>query len=69
MTTRFTKLSKAAASEDGVLRCPKCNGAQFKARRTDLQRTVGIVTVGVGALLMPKKQVQCETCGAKFRRG
>lgn len=70
MPTRMTKLSKAAARDDqGGLHCPKCGGAAFKARRTNGQR----LAIGVSGLLLaplsPKRQVQCETCGAKFRRG
>lgn len=58
------------------LACPRCGGAQFKQRRSRGGRagivagTVllpGIGTVA-GAALTKQKQVQCVTCGARYRR-
>ena len=67
--SRHQRLSKVADRDDGDLRCPKCGGSQFKARRSNTSRMVGVSTLGVGAVLTPRSQVQCVTCGAKFRRG
>lgn len=59
------------------LACPKCGGAQFKARRSTAARaTIGAATVATGgiaglgaAAVTRQKQVQCVTCGAKYMRG
>jgi hypothetical protein len=68
--TRVRKLSKASVHDTtGVPHCPKCGGTQFKARRSNTKRFVGAATIGVGTVLTSRSQVQCVTCGAKFRRG
>jgi DNA-directed RNA polymerase subunit RPC12/RpoP len=64
---RMQKVSKAASTDDG-LRCPKCGGQQFKARRSNSRR-LALVPVAVLMPLTSKNQVQCVTCGQKFRRG
>lgn len=65
------KLSKAADRDDttGTLRCPKCGGTQFEAKRSGRGKAIGVVTLGVGAVLMPKSRVRCVTCGKEFKRG
>lgn len=62
------KISKAGATDDGV-RCPKCGGQQFTAKRSKKGKLIGAATVGVGLLAAPKTQVKCVTCGAMFKRG
>ena len=57
------KLSKAGdRTEDGALRCPKCGGVSFKAKRS----LKGKVLAGG---LSGKSRVVCEACGARFKRG
>lgn len=59
-----TKLSKAGGrGVDGTLRCPKCGGTNFKAKRSAKGKLLG------GFLLAPKSRVKCETCGKQFKRG
>jgi hypothetical protein len=54
----------ATPGEDGP-KCPKCGGTQFTAKRAKK----GFVLVGVGALVAPKSQLKCVTCGTMFKRG
>ena len=65
-------------SPDGTgLACPKCGGAQFKARRSGAARAgiVGttIATGGVGGIVAAgatkQKRVTCVTCGTVYVRG
>ena len=64
------KLSKAAdRDETGTIKCPKCGGTQFEAKRSFRGKAIGVVTVGVGAVLAPKSRARCITCGAEFKRG
>ncbi|MHB9054252.1 MAG: hypothetical protein ACYC5F_09770 [Thermoleophilia bacterium] len=57
------KLSKAGgAGLDGTLRCPKCGGTNFTAKRS----IKGKMAAG---LLAPKSHVKCVTCGKMFKRG
>jgi hypothetical protein len=53
----------------GALACPQCGGQQFAAKRSKTGKTVGVVTLGVGAVLAPKTQVKCVTCGTMYKRG
>lgn len=48
----------------GELRCPSCHGRNFEAKRT----TRAKVTVGVGALLLPKR-MKCMQCGTYAKVG
>lgn len=63
------RLSEVGKDDDGTLRCPKCGGQQFTAKRSKKGKIIGVATVGVGALLAPKSQVKCVTCGTMFKRG
>lgn len=56
------KLSEAGKTDEGTLRCPKCGGANFTAKRS----VKGKMTAGV---LAPKSRVKCVTCGETFKRG
>lgn len=61
------KISEVGKTEDGI-RCPKCGGSQFKARRSNLKRAA-LAPLVVATPLTKQNQVQCVTCGAKFKRG
>lgn len=63
------KLSKAGDRTTGILACPRCGGTTFKARRSRETKLIGILTLGIGTLLLPKRRVRCESCGKTFRRG
>ena len=63
----FGQASPSAPSiiqADGSLRCPKCGGTQFGARRSTAMK----VGFGIGSLLATPNQVQCVACGAKYKR-
>jgi DNA-directed RNA polymerase subunit RPC12/RpoP len=62
------RISKVGKTDEGI-RCPKCGGGQFTAKRSAFGKTVGVATLGVGAVLAPKSQVKCVTCGKTFMRG
>lgn len=66
---RRKKISKAGATDEGGIACPKCGGTQFTAKRSMKAKTLGVATVGVGAALAPKSQVKCVTCGKMYKRG
>jgi O-antigen ligase len=61
-TDNDRKISKVGVRGAAGLGCPKCGGAQFKAKRS------GVGKVGLG-LLAPKTRVRCVTCGTQFVRG
>lgn len=63
------KISQAGHQPDGTLACPKCGGASFKAKRSAASKLITIPTVGIGAAVVPKRWVKCQTCGATFKRG
>ena len=48
--------------EDGVMRCHKCDGINFKMKRTVRAKIIGWVTIGIGALAT-KKKAKCLQCG------
>jgi len=62
------EISKVGSTASGVLACPRCGGAQFKAKRSGKAKMIGVVTIG-GALLAPKTRVKCVTCGTEYLRG
>lgn len=66
---RRSKISEVADRSEGDVRCPKCGGTQFKAKRSGRGKVIGVATVGVGAVLAPKSRVKCVTCGTEYRRG
>lgn len=49
--------------------CPRCQGQSFKSKRSALGKSAGLLLGGIGLLLVSKSEVECETCGQKFRRG
>lgn len=63
------KISRAGQTEGGTLACPKCGGASFKAKRSLPAKMGAVVSFGAGALVIPKRWVKCQTCGATYKRG
>ena len=54
---------------DGNVVCPVCGAKNsFVSKRTGKGKTIGIVTVGAGALLLPKR-LKCNGCGTNLKRG
>jgi hypothetical protein len=54
---------------DGSVRCPKCGAVNsFTSKRTGKAKLFGVVTVGVGAVAMPKR-LKCNGCGTNLKRG
>ncbi len=78
LATRFAgskKLSRVGVNTTGGLACPRCGGTSFTARRSTKRRAVIAASVfvppgplGFGAFL-GKNQVECVTCGHKYKRG
>jgi len=69
------KLSRVGVNTTGGLACPRCGGTSFTARRSTKRRAVIAASVvvppgplGFGAFL-GKNQVECVTCGHKYKRG
>jgi hypothetical protein len=70
------KISDVADRGIGVLACPVCGGAQFKARRSKKARagvtaaTVTLPILGAAAFAGTRRtRVECTTCGTVYRRG
>jgi DNA-directed RNA polymerase subunit RPC12/RpoP len=56
-----------AATGDVV--CPYCGARNnFVSKRTGKAKIVGVATVGVGVLAMPKR-LKCNGCGSNLKRG
>lgn len=62
------KISDVGDTSSGVLACPRCGGTQFKARRGKIKRAA-LVGMAVATPLTKQTQVQCVTCGARYKRG
>ena len=68
-------LSAVGDRDSGVLACPKCGGAQFRAKRRGLVKGAAWVAAPVtgalslAALAAPKSRVQCVTCKTEYFRG
>ena len=55
---------------DGILKCPRCGGTEFTAKRSGKEMAARFAHLGtVGALAAPKSQVKCVACGLMFKRG
>lgn len=66
MHTHAVKSTRVMA--DGSVRCPNCGAANsFTVKRTGKAKLVGAVTLGVGALAMPKR-LKCNGCGVNLKR-
>lgn len=55
-------ISEVGGQTAAGLACPKCGGAQFKAKRSAAGKLAG-------GLLAPKSRVKCVACGTEYRRG
>jgi len=55
----------ATRTEDGVPKCPKCRGTQFKVGR----KTSTKLLFGAASMLGQAQWVRCVTCGERYRRG
>lgn len=54
---------------DGQVRCPECGAVNsFTSKRTGKAKWAAGVTLGVGALAMPKR-LKCNGCGTNLKRG
>jgi hypothetical protein len=54
---------------NGDVRCPVCGARNsFTSKRTGKAKVIGVVTVGVGVLAMPKR-LKCNGCGENLKRG
>lgn len=63
------KISRAGQTAGGTLACPKCGGASFKAKRSLPSKIITVCTFGLATLIVPKRWVKCQTCGATYKRG
>lgn len=69
-------ISSVGDKSSGVLACPKCGGAQFKAKRRGVVKGAAWVaaplSLGLSAVVVaaaPKSRVRCETCKTEYLRG
>lgn len=62
-------MKTTVVDENGDVRCPKCGARNsFTTKRSGKAKLVGVATVGVGALVMPKR-LKCNGCGIMLKRG
>ncbi len=62
-------MKKTVIDDDGDVRCPKCGARNsFTSKRTAKAKWAAGLTMGVGALAMPKR-LKCNGCGANLKRG
>jgi hypothetical protein len=61
-------MKSTIVDKDGDVRCPKCNARNsFTSKRTGKAKVIGVVTVGVGVVAMPKR-LKCNGCGTNLKR-
>jgi ribosomal protein S27E len=62
-------MKSTVVDEDGTVRCPVCGAVNsFMQKRTGKAKIIGVATVGVGAVAMPKR-LKCNGCGTNLKRG
>lgn len=61
-------MKETQVDAEGNVRCPVCGATDFSDKRTGKAKLVGVATVGVGALAMPKR-LKCRGCGTNLKRG
>lgn len=62
-------MKSTTVDRDGNVRCPACGAKQsFTSKRTGKAKLFGVATVGVGAVVMPKR-LKCNGCGENLKRG
>lgn len=61
-------MKRTQVDETGDVRCPKCGARNsFTVKRTGKAKFVGVVTLGVGVVAMPKR-LKCNGCGTNLKR-
>lgn len=61
-------MKRTVVDENGDVRCPKCGARNsFTVKRTGKAKWVAGMTMGVGALAMPKR-LKCNGCGTNLKR-
>lgn len=62
-------MKKTVVDAEGNVVCPKCGAKNsFHMKRTGKAKIIGVATVGVGALAMPKR-AKCMGCGTNLKMG
>lgn len=62
-----SSVKSTVIDENGDVRCPVCGAKNsFTAKRTGKAKLIGGATVGVGALLAPKR-LRCNGCGTNLK--
>jgi hypothetical protein len=62
-------MKSTVVGADGSVRCPACGAVNsFTSKRTGKAKLLGVATIGVGAVAMPKR-LKCNGCGANLKRG
>lgn len=60
-------MKKTQVDSEGNVVCPKCGAKNaFALKRTAKAKVIGVATVGVGVLAMPKR-AKCMGCGANLK--
>lgn len=61
-------MKETTVDKEGRVRCPECGGSDFSDKRTGKAKLGGVLTLGVGVAVMPKR-LKCRGCGTNLRRG
>lgn len=62
-------MKSTKVDQEGNVVCPECGAKnQFAIKRTGKAKLIGVATVGVGALAMPKR-AKCMGCGTNLKMG
>jgi len=59
-------MEKTRIERDGTVRCPKCGATSFTSQRSKKAKIAGGLTVGLGALVAPKR-LRCNGCGTSLK--
>jgi hypothetical protein len=61
-------MKKTIVDDDGNVCCPRCGAKNsFTVKRTGKAKLLGVATIGLGAVVMPKR-LKCNGCGANLKR-
>jgi hypothetical protein len=62
-------VKRTIVDASGDVRCPNCGARDsFVSKRTGKAKLIGVATVGVGVVAMPKR-LKCNGCGTNLKRG
>lgn len=62
-------VKRTVVDSSGDVRCPTCGARNsFTSKRTGKAKLIGVATVGVGVVAMPKR-LKCNGCGTNLKRG